>query len=79
MVQEEKIGLEDLRVGDIMVFPAPEGSKLSQVIALLTDSSVSHAALMYKTGSEFYLQNRLLEVYVPPRYHMKNPMYVVII
>lgn len=55
MVQEEKIGLEDLRVGDIMVFPAPEGSKLSQVIALLTDSSVSHAALMYKTGSEFLL------------------------
>lgn len=38
---------------------------------MLTDSSVSHAALMYKTGSEF-LQNRLLEYTRSTRYHMKR-------
>lgn len=55
MITEKRIGIEDLRVGDILVFPAPEGSKLSQAIALLTDSSVSHAALMYKVGDELLI------------------------
>lgn len=55
MITEKRIGIEDLRVGDILVFPAPEESKLSQAIALLTDSSVSHAALMYKIDDELLI------------------------
>lgn len=61
MITEKRIGIENLRVGDILVFPAPEGSKLSQAIALLTDSSVSHAALMYKIEDELLIAESTLE------------------
>ncbi|MEG1574856.1 MAG: hypothetical protein RR341_07290, partial [Bacteroidales bacterium] len=48
----KKIALNDLQVGDLLLFLAPEDSWLSQAIALLTDSSVSHAALLSQMGHE---------------------------
>lgn len=52
-MEEKKIHLNDLKVGDILLFPAPKDSWLSQAIALLTDSSVSHAALLYDKGETY--------------------------
>lgn len=49
----KEINLNDLQVGDILVFPAPEDSALSQAIALLTDSSVSHGALLSEVGERY--------------------------
>lgn len=52
-MEEQKIYLNDLKVGDILLFPAPKDSWLSQAIAVLTDSSVSHAALLYEKGETY--------------------------
>ena len=51
--KEKQIHLDDLKVGDILLFPAPKDSWLSQAIALLTDSSVSHAAILSEKGAAY--------------------------
>lgn len=48
----KKLERSDLQQGDILIFPAPKDSWLSQSIALLTGSQVSHAALMYEVGEK---------------------------
>lgn len=39
--------LEDLQIGDVVLYPPEEGDWLAQAIALLTNGTVNHAAIYY--------------------------------
>lgn len=52
MCEENKIQAKDLQDGDVLLFSAIEEDLLSEIIARLTDSPVSHSAMSYYKKEE---------------------------
>ncbi len=52
MSNTKEIGVSDLHQGDVMVFSPDEEDTLSRAIAWVTDSTVSHAAMVYYSNDE---------------------------
>jgi hypothetical protein len=46
-MSERKLNLDDLKAGDVILFPPHKGDWIAQAIAFLTQSQVNHAALCY--------------------------------
>jgi hypothetical protein len=46
-MSERKLNLDDLKAGDVILFPPPKGDWIAQAIAFLTQSELDHAALCY--------------------------------
>lgn len=60
--------LEDLQIGDVILYPPEDGDWLAQAIALLTDGSVNHAAIYYgmKDGKHCVAESVLKGVGINP-------------
>lgn len=65
---ETLLKLEELQIGDVVLYPPEEGDWLAQAIALLTNGSVNHAAIYYgmKDGQHCVVESVLKGVGVNP-------------
>lgn len=62
------IKLNDLKVGDVVLYPPHEGDWLAQAIALLTSGTVNHAAIYYgvKDGKHCVVESVLAGMNINP-------------
>jgi hypothetical protein len=51
-LEQRKMDINDLKPGDVLLFSGEKGSSISEAIMFLTNSPVSHAALVYSDPNE---------------------------